>query len=87
MQIKILGPGCAKCSQLEKMTKEVVKELGIDANVQEVKDITKILDYPILTTPGLVINEEVVCSGRVPNKAEVTQFIINALDKEQKAGK
>ncbi len=87
MQIKILGPGCAKCSQLEKMTKEVVKELGIDTNVQEVKDITKILDYPILTTPGLVINEEVVCSGRVPDKAEVTQFIINALDKEQKSGK
>jgi small redox-active disulfide protein 2 len=87
MQIKILGPGCAKCSQLEKTTKEVVKELGIDANIQEVKDITKILDYPILTTPGLVVNEEVVCSGRVPDKAELTQFIINALDKEQKAGK
>ena len=85
MQIKILGPGCAKCSQLKKTTKEVVKELGIDASVQEVKDITKILDYPILTTPGLVINEEVVCSGRVPDKAELTQFIINALDKEQKA--
>ena len=87
MQIKILGPGCAKCSQLEKITREVVKELGIDANVQEVKDITKILDYPILTTPGLVVNEEVVCSGRVPDKAELTQFIINALDKEQKAEK
>lgn len=87
MQIKILGPGCAKCSQLEKMTKEVVKELGIDASIVDIKDITKILDYPILTTPGLVINEEVVCSGRVPNKAELTQFIINALDKEQKAGK
>ena len=87
MQIKILGPGCAKCNQLEKTTKEVVKELGIDASVQEVKDITKILDYPILTTPGLVINEEVVCSGRVPDKAELTQFIINARDKEQKAEK
>jgi small redox-active disulfide protein 2 len=87
MQIKVLGPGCAKCSQLEKTTKEVVKELGINASVQEVKDITKILDYPILTTPGLVINEEVVCSGRVPDKAELTQFIINALDKEQKAEK
>jgi small redox-active disulfide protein 2 len=87
MQIKILGPGCAKCNQLEKITREVVKELGIDASVQEVKDITKILDYPILTTPGLVVNEEVVCSGRVPDKAELTQFIINALDKEQKAEK
>lgn len=87
MQIKILGPGCAKCSQLEKTAKEVVKELGIDANVEEVKDITKILDYPILTTPGLLINEEVVCSGKVPNKAEITQFIINAMDKEEKTEK
>jgi small redox-active disulfide protein 2 len=87
MQIKILGPGCAKCSQLEKTTKEVVKELGIDATVQDVKDITKILNYPILTTPGLVINEEVVCSGRVPDKAEVTQLIINAKDKEEKTVK
>jgi len=87
MQIKILGPGCAKCSELEKTTKEVVKELGIDANIQEVKDIAKILDYPILTTPGLVINEEVVCSGRLPDKAEVTQLIINAKDKEERTVK
>ena len=87
MQIKILGPGCAKCSQLEKTTKEVVKELGIDANVEEVKDITKILDYPILTTPGLLINEEVVCSGKVPSMAEITQFIINAMDREEKSEK
>jgi small redox-active disulfide protein 2 len=87
MQIKILGPGCAKCSQLEKTTREVVKELGIDASIEEVKDINKILEYPILTTPGLVLNEEPVCSGRVPNKAEITQFIINAMDKEEKAEK
>jgi small redox-active disulfide protein 2 len=71
--------------QLEKTAKEAVKELGIDAIIEEVKDISKIISYPILATPGLVINEEVVCSGRVPNKAEVTQFIINALDKEEKA--
>jgi small redox-active disulfide protein 2 len=82
MHIKILGPGCAKCNQLEKETREAVKELGIDADIEEVKDITKILEYPILTTPGLVINEEVVCSGRVPNKAEITRFITGALDKE-----
>jgi len=87
MQIKILGTGCAKCNQLEKTTKEVVKELGIQAIIEEVKDINKILEYPILTTPGLVLNEELVCSGRVPNKAEVTQFIINAHDKEEKAEK
>lgn len=87
MQIKILGPGCARCNQLEKTTREVVKELGIQAIIEEVKDINKILEYPILTTPGLVLNEELVCSGRVPNKAEVTQFIINAQDKVEKAEK
>jgi len=87
MQIKILGPGCARCNQLEKTTREVVKELGIQAIIEEVKDINKILEYPILTTPGLVLDEELVCSGRVPNKAEVTRFIINAQDKEEKAEK
>jgi small redox-active disulfide protein 2 len=84
MQIKILGPGCARCHQVEQMAREVVKELAIDASIEEVKDIKKIMQYPVLTTPGLVINEVLVCSGRVLTKAEVTQFIINALDKEEK---
>jgi len=87
MEIKILGPGCARCHQLGQTTEEVVKELGIDASIEEVKDIKKMLEYDILTTPGLVVNEEVVCSGRVPNKAEITQFIINALDKEERSKK
>ena len=81
MKIKILGPGCARCHQLERTTKEVVKELGIDAEVEEVRDVKKIIEYPLLTTPGLVIDEKLVCSGRVPNKAEVTTFITTALDK------
>lgn len=79
MKIKVLGPGCARCQQLEKTTKEVVKELGIDAEIEDVKDIKKIMEYPILTTPGLVIDEKLVCSGRVPTKAEVTTFITTAL--------
>jgi hypothetical protein len=68
---------------MEQTAKEALKELGIDAIIEEVKDFKKIMEYPILTTPGLVLNEELVCSGRVPTKAEVTQFIINALDKEE----
>ena len=87
MKIKILGPGCARCDQVEQTTKEVVRELGIDASLEHVRDVKKIMEYPILTTPGLVLNEELVCAGRVPTKAEVTQFIINALDKEEKSNK
>ncbi|MBA7633418.1 hypothetical protein ES703_40984 [subsurface metagenome] len=82
MKIKVLGPGCARCHQLEQTTREAVKELGIDAEIEEVKDIKKIMEYPILTTPGLVINERLVVSGRVPSKAEVTTFITTALGKE-----
>ena len=81
MKIKVLGPGCARCHQMEQTTREVVKELCIDAEIEDVKDIKKIMEYPILTTPGLVINEKLVCSGRVPSKAEVTTFITTALDK------
>jgi len=87
MKIKILGTGCAKCHQLEQTARQAVKELAIDATIEEVKDMRKIMEYPILTTPGLVVNEELVCSGRIPSKSEVTQFIINALDKEEKSKK
>lgn len=82
MKIKILGPGCAKCHQLEKTTREVVNELGLTADIEDVKDIKKIMEYPILTTPGLVINEKLVVSGRVPSKAEITTFITTAMVKE-----
>ena len=82
MKIKVLGPGCARCHQLEQTTREVVKELGIDAEIEDVKDVKKIMEYPILTTPGLVIDEKLVCSGRVPSKSEVTTFITTALVKE-----
>jgi len=82
MIIKILGTGCARCKQLEKTAREVVRELSIDATIEEVKDIKKIMEYPILTAPGLVIDEKLVCSGRVPTKAEVTTFITTALDKQ-----
>ena len=82
MKIKVLGSGCARCHQLEHTVKDVVKELGVDADIEDVKDIKKIMEYPILTTPGLVIDEKLVCSGKVPSKAEVTAFITSALDKE-----
>jgi len=82
VKIKVLGPGCARCHQLEQTVREVVRELGIDAEIDVVKDVRKMMEYPILTTPGLVIGEKLVCSGRVPTKAEVTTFITTALAKE-----
>ena len=82
MKIKVLGPGCARCHQLEQTTREVVEELGIDAEIEDVKDVKKIMEYPILTTPGLVIDGKLVCSGRVPSKSEVTTFITTALANE-----
>jgi small redox-active disulfide protein 2 len=75
MNIKILGTGCAKCHALEKSVREAVSYMKIDASVEEVKDMKKILEYPILTTPGLVIDEKVVSSGKVLKKEEVVKLI------------
>lgn len=81
MIIKVLGPGCVRCEQLKKTAKQVVEELAIDTSIEEVKDIKKIMDYPIFNTPGLMVDEELVCSGKVTDKAKVTRLIVNALAK------
>ena len=85
MNIKILGPGCFRCHQLEKTTREAVKELGIDASIEEVTDINEILAYRILSTPGLVLNGQLGCSGRMPTKEEVAQLITATLDEKGKS--
>jgi len=59
-----------------------VRELSVDATIEHVRDMKKIMEYPILQTPGLVIDENLVCSGRVPTKAEVTTFITTALSRQ-----
>jgi small redox-active disulfide protein 2 len=71
MEIKILGTGCPKCKQLEKAVRDSVTELAIEANVSKVEDIMKIMAYGIMHTPGLVINEKVVLSGRLPSSNEL----------------
>jgi small redox-active disulfide protein 2 len=77
--VKILGSGCANCKRLEQIARQVITELGTDAEVIKVTDYNDILKYNILSTPGLVINERVVSSGRIPSPAEVTTFITSAL--------
>lgn len=77
MEIKILGTGCAKCKSLEELTRKVVKETGIDANVIKVEDIVEIMKYNIMTTPALVVNGKVVSKGRIPSAAEIKLFLTN----------
>jgi len=82
IEVKVLGPGCPRCKKLEELTRAAVAELGIEANIIKVSDLGEILQYPIIHTPGLVINEKLVSSGRIPSKAEVVSFITTALGQE-----
>ena len=73
--IKILGTGCQKCKALEKVTREAVAALSLDAEIVKVEDIMDIMQYNVMRTPGLVVDEKVVVSGRVPSLNEIKQFI------------
>jgi small redox-active disulfide protein 2 len=75
MNIKILGTGCTRCKSLEQATRNAVSEMGIPAEIEKVEDIAKIMGYGIMHTPGLVINEKVALSGRVPSVAEIKEII------------
>jgi small redox-active disulfide protein 2 len=75
MDIKILGPGCPKCHTLEKNTIEAVNELGLDASVSKVTDVSEIAGYGVFITPGLVVNGEVKLSGKVANKEEIKKIL------------
>lgn len=75
MLIKILGSGCAKCNRLEQLTREAVAELGIDASFEHVTKMDEIMAYPVMTTPALVIDEEVKSSGRIPGKDELLGWL------------
>ena len=73
--IKILGTGCPKCKSMEEIVKDVVKENNIDAKVEKVEDIMEIMKYNILSTPVLVIDEDIKIKGRVPSKMEVIELL------------
>lgn len=73
--IKILGPGCANCQNLEKAARKAAEELGIEATFEKVTDYADIAGYGIMRTPGLVVDEQVVLSGRVPTAAQVKDLL------------
>ncbi len=85
LTIKVLGSGCENCKRLEATARKVVSQLSIQAEVIKVTEHSEIMKYHLLATPGLVINEKVVSAGRVPDEAEVTTFITNALMESEPA--
>lgn len=78
VNIKILGSGCANCKRVEQIVRKVVADQKIEADIEKVTDFNEIMQWPILATPGLVVNNQVVSSGRIPTEAEVTGWLKSA---------
>lgn len=76
MDIKILGTGCANCKTLEKITRQAVDELNLNASIEKVEDIQKIMEYGILRTPGLIIDGKIVLSGQVPKVLKLKEILM-----------
>lgn len=75
MHVKILGPGCKNCQNLETRTRQALDHLGLDAEVEKVTDYAAIAGYGVLTTPGLVVDEKLLVSGRVPTAEEISELL------------
>ena len=73
--VKILGSGCANCKRLEQIVRQVVERQNMEAEILKVTNFDDIMKYPIISTPGLVINEKLVSFGRIPNPTEVTEWL------------
>ncbi len=80
LTIKVLGPGCENCKKLAYLAERAAAHLGIEAHLEKVTEYPEIMRYNILSTPGLVINEKLVSSGRIPSEAEITTFLTTALE-------
>jgi small redox-active disulfide protein 2 len=78
MEVKILGTGCPKCKRLEQLAREAAEEAGVEAVFTKVTDMEGIMAYPIVSTPGLVIDEQLRSSGRLPRKEEIVTWLKEA---------
>ncbi len=88
LSIKVLGSGCMKCNLLEKHATEALEMLAeedpsLEATIQHVRDLDEILQYPVMATPALVINEKVVCNGHVASAAQIKKWLQEALQQAE----
>lgn len=79
MVIKVLGSGCVNCQRLEALTRQAVEDLGIDADVVKVTDFADIMAYGVMSTPALVVDEQVLMAGRVPSLGDLTLLLQRSL--------
>ena len=79
IEVKILGPGCARCKRVEQLAREAAAEAGVQANFTHVSDMSAIMAYPILSTPGLVVNEKLVSSAHIPQRDEIVTWLKEAV--------
>jgi len=79
LEIKVLGTGCSRCKDLDRVTRKAVEELKLVASVEKVEDIQKIMEFAVMRTPALVINGKVVLSGKVPTVLEVKSLLTSSL--------
>jgi len=82
LTIKVLGSGCANCKKVEAIARQAVANMGVEADVIKVTDYADIMQYNIMSTPGLVINEKLVSAGRIPAEAQIITWIAEALEKQ-----
>jgi small redox-active disulfide protein 2 len=75
MEIRILGPGCPRCGEVEKRTINALAEMNVGADVQKISDIKRISEYKVFATPGFVINGKVKASGHIPSAEEIKKWI------------
>jgi small redox-active disulfide protein 2 len=78
MIIKVLGPGCANCLALERLTRQAVDSLGLQASIEKVTDYPTIVGYGVMSTPALVVDDKVLISGRVPTLAHIRELLVTA---------